>query len=1082
METVNRSQSIFTPESIRDFSESLKAWVDSRTSAKFLYYGSYFYDINGNRYPEDVNEWSSDDLKRLYMERAKSIPLYITEIIQKKYLERQEQILHLFLGADNTPRCECISCKITDGESRSFSTDGSLPPLSKAGKKEESAIRATFQAHYQFIESARQDIHIYFIPTVITLSNDKVIMNVATFICAFKLHFATIDRLQGALSYCSLGLISNTIEYLSWKANQEALKTAKAAIMSRNMSHNLGSHVMAYLKQHLSSVTAIVDSRSLYELFGDREEFERFFSYAKETYDRFQAVEKASDLSMPFFVGLGHFISYLQERQDFIATIATSYIPYYATVNFKDFIYDELNPDKRYDRHKERHGAKMDNILLGNLARSEGLGRAAGPADTDRMSDIVLSFGSFNGDKPEEGSDAERDLARMRDIEISLPGGVVGRQAIFSIIENIIRNAAKHGKWRAAGKLDINFQILTKEDIDRDAQSRERWLKKFHYFSSQDQVGDARSLWQVLEEDYADAEDAADLYYLIITDNLDYDDPVIRKIEEARKEPYIDERSGTMKEGNKGIKEIRISASWIRSISDDLNVKGRAPVVQMRLSREKDAFGDKRADHLQYIICLPKPRKVALISDTRYSESLDERYRKSAFRVFTTRGYEVERNKSFEFVLFDGDAENEEYKKLRALSSSRFYTLSDVAGITPDDLQSKFNPEKILEELNRKLSGYDEKAGDAIAIHDYKVSLREEDRQAVAGKVFVSDGGAVKPYLYRTHHEDLGPYEEFLRNTDGVYNCCRFVEGISGSNSTDRFVRNERIDLNWFYRHLHAMKESVAIFDERFFSKVYGIEESDITLGGLSRYAKDVNVFRQQLTAEFPAGSWDNSSYGELAEALRKRHPEALSVDTVESDSLQGVVFRQKGIHVFTLIRDVSDPRSFNLYGMYHSQPGTQFDMSETYFKPTGSQAPGSRCQCTKLAVLSWNGKEIVLEPSSASDWIGKFDAISIHQGLLDKLYDAFGIKEKEKSREKEALTRSFYRQFARKDQAFEIKKEPYVQWFLPGLCIHSGRSKPGSDDMPQRIPFIQYSALENAVFDSKYSLVSLLDFARYEN
>ena len=57
------------------------------------------------------------------------------------------------------------------------------------------------------------------------------------------------------------------------------------------------------------------------------------------------------------------------------------------------------------------------------------------------------------------------------------------------------------------------------------------------------------------------------------------------------------------------------------------------------------------------------------------------------------------------------------------------------------------------------------------------------------------------------------------------------------------------------------------------------------------------------------------------------------------------------------------------------------------------------------------------------------------------------------------------------------LKKE-----FLPGLIIHSGRSKPNESDMPQKLPFIQYAALEHAVMDCKYSLVELLDFARYES
>ena len=46
---------------------------------------------------------------------------------------------------------------------------------------------------------------------------------------------------------------------------------------------------------------------------------------------------------------------------------------------------------------------------------------------------------------------------------------------------------------------------------------------------------------------------------------------------------------------------------------------------------------------------------------------------------------------------------------------------------------------------------------------------------------------------------------------------------------------------------------------------------------------------------------------------------------------------------------------------------------------------------------------------------------------------------------------------------------------------IHSGRSKPSFKDMPQKQPFIQYAAIEHATLDCKYSLVELLDYARYE-
>ena len=116
------------------------------------------------------------------------------------------------------------------------------------------------------------------------------------------------------------------------------------------------------------------------------------------------------------------------------------------------------------------------------------------------------------------------------------------------------------------------------------------------------------------------------------------------------------------------------------------------------------------------------------------------------------------------------------------------------------------------------------------------------------------------------------------------------------------------------------------------------------------------------------------------------------------------------------------------------------------------------------------------------SEIIKDFNSISIHQGLLDKLYGIFGIKGDNQARE--YLTKDFYSFFVGEENIIEFtedKNEECKHYFLPGMTIHSGRSKPSESDMPQRLPFVPFSAIEHAVLDCKYSLVELLDSARYE-
>ena len=55
------------------------------------------------------------------------------------------------------------------------------------------------------------------------------------------------------------------------------------------------------------------------------------------------------------------------------------------------------------------------------------------------------------------------------------------------------------------------------------------------------------------------------------------------------------------------------------------------------------------------------------------------------------------------------------------------------------------------------------------------------------------------------------------------------------------------------------------------------------------------------------------------------------------------------------------------------------------------------------------------------------------------------------------------------------------VKELLPNFIIHSGRSKPSKNDMPQSQPFVQFAAIDSAVKDCKYTLVELLATAHYE-
>jgi hypothetical protein len=976
---------------------------------------------------------------------------------------------------------------------------------------------------------------------------------------------------------------------------KEAIKAAKAAIMSRNMSHNLGSHVMSYLKTNLGSVKSILKDNVLSVLLKDEKLNPTLFNTQQFNTDK---------LTLPFLVGLGRFISYLQERQDYIATVSTNYNPYYFSVNFKDFIYDELNSDKRYERHPDRTNLKPDNILLGNIARSEGLGRYTSPTNKDgsTLSNIVLKFRStFDGSPVERleyedqsGSKhvvvpelfykekvniAKDELYQMRQYEFSLPGGTVGRQAIFSIIENVIRNAAKHGNWREQGQLELTMDIFTKEDVENEQPNDE--LKK--RLPIDDQADDkSLSLKEVLKKFY-NGEGSYDYYLITLTENLVSTPDSLKELRKALHEEYVN-INNRMLETNKGIKEMRISAAWLRSLGNDLELcpfnesndgKGekewgknwdkQPPVLYIRLSKDHH-----NQCHLQYIFCIMRPKKVAFVSSRFDNQSHD------GYFFLSPKQYLRFPNKNFEFVVYldekiiiykrdmiakkrKKEEENthlnkglfeaamkkfeEEMtllEKARCLSSQRFYKLSelwkedyskaikDIDELISDINTIKNGPEEDVKKkteegfkkktgeiylrLYQHLSGWDGK--EKILIDDGKAELQHhnEKKSLEEGHKYASTIEEKKEYkkkienlltpkelTFNLNTEDndnikywyirhLEEKREFKKKAINYNKELDFSEGITGDNSTDRLVRNESKTKLWFYKHLHAMKQQVAIFDERIFSKVTGLDESDFVSPGVS-WGKDLKADKKYLKSQFSFSDKDKRTIDkkllnrkQLERFIEKRNLK-LEVSNCPSDikkadaqNHMGATYIYKKLFIFSFIRSIEDTKCFNLYGI-------NIDKG----KPNYSE-------CIKYATISWNDskKQLVFNPSieQRPKWM-KFHSLSIHQGLLDKFYAAFGIQ-KEDVEAKENLTKDLYEYFiidAKKqminlleDKDKDKDKDPKIsRYFLPGMVIHSGRSKPSKEDMPQRLPFIPYSAIEQAVLDCKYSIVELLDYARYE-
>lgn len=934
----------------------------------------------------------------------------------------------------------------------------------------------------------------------------------------------------------------------------ESIKSAKAAIMSRNMSHNLGSHVMAYLKQHLNSVQDVVSDNVLSQLFLDNESIESIIQdptgwvnrLKKDLgiYEQNNNTNQLKEIALPFLVGLGRFISYLQERQDFIATIATDYVPYYSGVNFKDFIYDELNPDLRFERHLDRAGMKPDNILLGNIARSEGLGRTTSPTHdkSGTLHDIILYFRDFDGhlinaNNPDAKIKHET-LEAMRKYFFSLPGGVVGRQALFSIMENVIRNAAKHGDWRSTHQkcLEIKFDIFCKAEFDMLTENSE----------TIDETNRKRlnSFKPIYETYYKHAQGINDLYIVTLTDNLLISDKALKKLRQAIIEPYVQD-TGEMINANKGIKEMRISASWLRSMDDDIenhpyaNIskeeipwnpqnpwKGNVPTLLANIVNRDET---EKQGTLQYTFCVVRQKKIAIVTDRKSDivNKYEQQLLTNSWDIYTFEEYKQPKtNKSYEFILMDtyvpSAIESEEvetyiktkFNALYRISPNRLYR-ADILGkgnivdrLVDNNYDFK-DFDHIFKLLYRTLANAGKE--DIISISDDKTKEKYITKQTPFNQehVEIGDGDCkVNKYIYKKHFEAKTEFNGFMNNKP--LNCL-YVEGITGNNSTDRLIRNENIDELWVYRHLHAIKSKVAIFDERLFSKIFKIDESDIrafkttTINlpliedcppgtDIEDYTCNcIQQIKEKIFNYLKNSPNEKDIFSRITDLQELRnyinnHQEWFSQKQIKKEppkaDYMSIAYNMKGIDVFNIIK--TGNKEFDIYG--YCGYSNKFDLVGICNK-IGSIKMENNNFLIENKMENFMSKKETNNPTNKDNTGSLYDYFTIHQGLLDKIYEAFEIKDN--AQRKHDFTKAFYEKFSNTPKQEIIpytdqlqiggKNENIDGFFLPRMYIHSGRSKPALSDMPQKQPFIQYAAIEHAVLDCKYSLIELLDFARYE-
>ena len=246
-----------------------------------------------------------------------------------------------------------------------------------------------------------------------------------------------------------------------------SLKSAIGSIMSRNGSHNIGSHVLAALSHNVGTMP---DDRVLYQ--------------------------------------------YIQHRMDYIATVTTDFPSWTLSTKMvggliKGFLeqrhlleYISKSEGLHAFRFQDQNNTGKDWYRQGNTIQIHVKRTGYGVPDSGSVcfieypEDFPKANTSKKKSEQKESSDedwehyqkdsrlwlVERAREHLKyDLDIAIPGGVVGQHAFYTILENVIRNVAKHGwatehsnekKWDAENEeWPDNLKIWVDFSLDQDGRN-----------------------------------------------------------------------------------------------------------------------------------------------------------------------------------------------------------------------------------------------------------------------------------------------------------------------------------------------------------------------------------------------------------------------------------------------------------------------------------------------------------------------------------------------------------------------------------------------------------------------------------
>jgi len=369
--------------------------------------------------------------------------------------------------------------------------------------------------------------------------------------------------------------------FLKYMADIHSLKYAVTSIIGRNMSHNIGSHVVNYLIQNLNEVLKCLYRTGLNntEINNIKNQIINSELDLKKNNPINISLEKLKNKGIinkkllgihKFFQDLKYFLSYLKNRMEFIANYSTLDVAWTDDYKLSDII-------KFWNDNK---------ILKDYIAKSEKLSEkkiAVLPDDT------------------------------LNNKIVSIPDGEIGLHSVYMIIENFIRNSAKHGLKKDNGtdelKLEFSINDCSIEDYNSELYKIELWDNLENFEDAFKNIISKKELIKFLEIekeknykeiDFLNKNNSKESFFAEFNDLSNYNDVEIKK-------DFIDEQ-GRLLKSNWGIKEIFIGAAYLRMLDTSKIIDDNDPPI-LSIGYKKD--NEKK--HLKYTFYMLKPKNLLIV-------------------------------------------------------------------------------------------------------------------------------------------------------------------------------------------------------------------------------------------------------------------------------------------------------------------------------------------------------------------------------------------------------------------------------------------------------------------------------------